>query len=170
MKRNKQKLYRTTTVTDTEYTRIIKIGVGVCVFFILFYFITAIATGEIKFGKKKKAEQPTTIQYQEIIGGETFNRDYKEYYVLFYDSTDSYASFYLNKISAYNSKDKSLPFFTVDLSKKINSNYQLKDDETASTNDINSLKVANPTILKISSNKTSEAITGNDNIINFFNN
>ena len=159
MKRKNTRNYRTTTTTEVDYMKVIKIGVGVLLVLGLVYLVTAIASGEIKLGKKENEKIETEIQYQEIIAGETFNRNASEYYVLFMNFTDSYASYYLSLIDNYQMKDNSLAFFTVDMEKKINSDYVT-----------NELKVENPTILKISNSKITETITGKDNILNFFKN
>ena len=159
MKRKNTRNYRTTTSTEVDYMKVIKIGIGVLLVLGLVYLVTAIASGEIKLGKKEKEKIETEIQYQEIIAGETFNRNASEYYVLFMNFTDSYASYYLSLIDNYQMKDNSLAFFTVDMEKKINSDYVT-----------NELKVENPTILKISNSKITETITGKDNILNFFKN
>lgn len=158
MKKNTRN-YRTTTTTDVDYIRVIKIGVGVLLILGIVYLVTAIASGEIKFGKKDKSVKETEIQYQEIIAGETFNRNSKEYYVLFMNFTDNYASYYLSSIDSYEGKDNSLPFYTVDIEKKINNEYVT-----------NELKLENPTILKISNSNIVETITGKENVLNFFKN
>ena len=156
MKKNTRN-YRTTTSTEVDYMKVIKIGIGVLLVLGIVYLVTAIASGEIKLNKKEKATSETEIQYQEIIAGETFNRNASEYYVLFMNFTDSFASYYLSLIDNYHMKDNSLPFFTVDMEKKINSDYITND-----------LKVENPTILKISNSKITETITGKEDILNFF--
>lgn len=158
MKRKNSRNYRTTTSTEVDYMKVIKISVGVLLVLALVYFVTAIASGEIKFGKEKKEETETTIQYKEIIAGEIFNRNADEYYVLVVDFTDSFANYYSNLISSYNTKDNSLPFYIVDMEKKINNEYLT-----------NELKVDNPTILKVKNGKTVEKIVGKDDIIKFFN-
>ncbi len=155
MKRNKRH-YKTTTSTELDYKRVIKIGVGVVLVLVIVYLVTAIASGEIKLNNKK-VEEKTTIQYEEIFAGEAFNRNASEYYVLFCNSSDSYASYYLNLIKSYRSQENSLPFYTVDIEKKMNNDYVT-----------NELKIENPTILKIKDSKIVDTITGKDNVSNFF--
>ena len=158
MKRNKTK-YRTTTTTEVDYMKVIKIGIGVLIVLAIVYLVTAIASGEIKLNNKAKEKPATEIQYQEIMAGETFNRNSSEYYVLFMNFTDSFSSYYLSLISNYAYGNNSLPFYTVDMEKKINTEY-ITDE----------LKIENPTILKISNSKTVETITGKENVLNFFKN
>ena len=155
MKRNKRH-YKTTTSKELDYKRVIKIGVGVVLVLVIVYLVTAIASGEIKLNNKK-VEEKTTIQYEEIFAGEAFNRNASEYYVLFCNSSDSYASYYLNLIKSYRSQENSLPFYTVDIEKKMNNDYVT-----------NELKIENPTILKIKDSKIVDTITGKDNVSNFF--
>ena len=157
MARRNKRNYKMTTSTDLEYSRIIKIGVGVALVFVIVYLVTAISSGEIKLNKKKTVKE-TTINYQEIIAGQTFNRPADSYYVLYFNFSDSKASYYLDLIDQYKTKDNSLPFYIVDIEKKINEEY---------IND--TLKVENPTILKISNSKTVETISGHSNVVEFFN-
>ena len=168
MKRNKQKLYRSNKSTDLEYNRLIKISIGVVIALILVYLATAIASGEIKLGNKKKTAttpEETKIQYTEILAGETFNRNKEEYYVLFYNYSDNYASYYSSLVSSYT-KDT---IYIVDLDNSLNSKFALKDDEEETKiTDINSLKVKNPTLLKIKNKKVVDTISGRDKVLEFF--
>lgn len=167
MKRNKQR-YSITTTTELDYTRVIKITVGVLIVFILVYLVTAYGMGEIKLGKDDKTVKETEIQYSEIIGGNTFNRSNNEYYVLFYDFNDDFSTYYQTLIKAYTSKDNSLPVYLVDLSKKINEEFKLTEGDTNkySKANISSLKVSDPTLLKISKGKTVEVVEGKEKVLN----
>lgn len=159
MKRNKIKRnYKTTTSTELDYMRVIKISVGVLIVFVLVLLGSKLAMGEIKLGKKSNNEEKVTkIDYQEIIVGEMFNRKNNEYYVLAYNFSDSYASYYKSLINNYQLSN-SMPFYIVDLDKKINSEYAS-----------NSLNINEPTLIKISDSKITDKIVGKDNIIDFFN-
>ena len=175
MKRNKrQRNYKTTTSTELDYMRVIKISLGVLIVLAVVLVVSKIAMGEITFGKKDKEEETTqTITYQEILAGEVFNRKKDSYYVFFYSFSDSNASYYQSLISNYQLKDSSAIFYTVDLDKKLNKQYLIEeDDETeyAYPSDIDSLRVKDPTILKINNSKTSDVIAGKDDINIFFNN
>jgi len=159
MKRNKIKRnYKTTTSTELDYMRVIKISVGVLIVFVLVLLGSKLAMGEIKLGKKSNNEEKVTkIDYQEIIVGEMFNRKNNEYYVLAYNFSDSYASYYKSLINNYQ-LSSSMPFYIVDLDKKINIEYAS-----------NSLNINEPTLIKISDSKITDKIVGKDNIIDFFN-
>ena len=69
-KKTKRKLYTTNTTSDIEYSKIIKITIGVVLVLVLTYLITGLATGEIKWGKKEDTKKKeASIQYEEIIAG-----------------------------------------------------------------------------------------------------
>lgn len=170
---NKKRYYKTTTTTDLDYSRVIKITIGVLVVLALVYFGTAILSGEIKLKKEKKEEVKTTINYTEIMAGETFNRSPIDYYVIFYKSSDNYGSYYSSLVNTYKAKAESLPFYFVDLDKKVNKEYLIEDNDTTEysrPSDISNLKVSNPTILRIRNKQVFEFITGKDDVLNFFNN
>lgn len=156
MKRNKRN-YKTTTSTELDYQRVIKISVGVLIVLVLVYLVTALASGEIKFNKKEE-EKITEIQYEEILAGETFNRSANEYYVLFCNLSDNFTNYYLELIGTYKNKENSLPFYMVDIEKKANTDYVT-----------NELKIENPTIIKIKDSKIVDTIKGKDNVLKFFN-
>lgn len=172
MKRNKrQRNYKTTTSTELDYMRVIKISIGVLLVFAIVLVVSKIAMGEISFGKKDKDKEETNIvDYQEILAGETFNRKRDNYYVFFYSFTDDNASYYQSLINSYKTKDSSAVFYTVDLDKKLNKQYLVSDDDEINPRDIDSLEVKNPTILKISDSKAVDVIAGKDDINSFFGN
>lgn len=158
------------TSSDMEYSKVIKIAIGVVLVLALTYFITAVATGEIKFGKKKEVEKSeTSIQYEEIIAGEIFNRSLDEYYVFLFNFTDSFASYYLSLKDNYTQKDDSSFIYIVDLEKHVNKGIVLEEgnDYTEYPDNIDSLKVSNPTILKISNHRVTERIVGREDILKF---
>lgn len=170
-KKQKRNLYKTNLNNDTEYSKIIKIAIGVILILALTYFFTALATGEIKFGKNKTPEkQEVSIQYEEIIAGEILNRNQDEYYVLLFDFTDTYASYYLTQKDTYLMKDNALPFYIVDLEKYINKSIVADNEEQVKTNvsTVNDLKVTNPTVLKIQKGRIVKTIKGKENILKFF--
>lgn len=171
-KKNKKKLnYANTYNSGNEVSRIIKILVGILLFLAIFYFLALLATGEIKFGNKKKTEEEkvTEIQYEEILAGQTFTQKEEEYYVLYFNFTDSIGSTYLTYRDGYINQIDSLPMYMVDLEKGFNTRY-LKEEETDYKNkpdSINDLKVINPTVLKVKKHKVVERIEGKEEVKKF---
>jgi len=174
MKRKKQdrNLYRTNSSGDMEYNKIIKITVGVLIVLVITYFATAILSGEIKFGSKEKEEvkEETSIQYEEITVGQMLNRVDSEYYVLLFDFTDTYASYYLSMMDSYTNKDDSVPFHIIDLEKHVNKDYVLQDGEELIEKPVRlvDFKATNPTVVRIKNRKIVERITGKDKVLEFF--
>lgn len=169
----KKRYYKTTTTTDLDYMRVIKISVGVLIALALVYFGTAILSGEIKLKKEKKEKTVTTISYSEIMAGETFNRSPIDYYVFFYKTSDTYNDYYKELVKSYNYKTESLPFYFVDLDDKVNEEYLIADDDTneyGKPSNISDLKVKDPTIIRIRNKQVFEFVTGRDEVLNFFNN
>lgn len=170
-KKTKRNLYKTNNSTDMEYSKIIKITLGVILVLVLTYFITALATGEIKWGKKEtQQEAETSIQYEEIIAGQILNRNSDEYYVLLFNFSDTFASYYLSLKDTYIKNEDSLPFYIVDLEKHMNLGVVAENDESykANVSNVNDLKVTNPTIIKVKDHKVIESIKGKENILKFF--
>ena len=169
MKRNRQRTYKTTTSTELDYVRLIKISLGVLVVFGLVYFVTALFSGEINFDKKSTPVQETVIQYQEIIGGDMLNKNADNYYVLLYDpSIKKIKEDYTKLISSYSAKDNSLPFYVVDLSKKINEEY--KEVVGQETNELDHVVVKDILLVKVTNGSISETYEGYSRVNEFFNN
>lgn len=171
-KKTKRTLYKTNSNMDMEYSKVIKITIAVIIVLVFTYLITALASGEIKLGKKDKdTKQEVSIQYEEIIAGQILNRNHEEYYVLLFDFTDNFASYYLSLKDTYVKKDNALPFYIVDLEKYINQSIVAEDesDNTMNVSTIYDLKVISPTIVKVKNHKVVETIKGRESILDFFN-
>ncbi len=170
MKRNKrQRSYKTTTSTELDYMRVIKISAGVLIVFALVLIGSKLAMGEIKLNKSDENKE-TQIGYQEIIAGEAFNRKQDEYYVLFFSLSGSNYQYFVNAINMYKQYPDHAPIYVVDLDKKFNSEFIKKEGEDAPyPKNIDSLKVEDPTLLKISNSETVDVIVGKDDITEFFN-
>ena len=170
-KKQKRNLYKTNNNSEMEYSKIIKITIGVVLVLALTYFVTAIVSGEIKFGNKEEVlKEETSIQYEEIMVGQMLNRSENEYYVLLFNFTDSFASYYLSLKDNYSLTDNALSFYIIDLEKHVNKDYVLKDGEYLVEKPVRlvDFKVTSPTIVKIKDKKVMERISGRDNILKFF--
>lgn len=149
---------------DTQVTRGIKIAVGVIMALGLVYLLTALATGEIKLGDKKKKESvEPEIQYEEIIAGQILNRKQNEYYVLAFDFTANEASEYLSLKDSYGQNPDALAFYIVDLEKGFNQSI-VSEEEVKGTTE---LKVTAPTILRIKDGKIVERISTKEKVKEF---
>ena len=172
MKKKKQnrKIYKTKSNPELEYMKIIKIAVGVILVLGLTWLVTAWASGEFNFGSKKEENEEVSIQYEEIIAGQIFNRVDSEYYVLLFNFTDTFGSYYLSLIDSYKVEEDSLPIYIVDLEKKVNEKYVLGEDEklVEKPKGLSEFKATNPTLVKIKNGKVTERITGQEKVLDFF--
>ena len=169
-KQKKNKVKISSTTTDLEISKVIKILVGVLLVLALTYFIAALMTGDIKFGKKEKEEEKeVSIQYEEILAGETFKQDKNEYYVMYFNFTDNVASSYLTFKDTYSYKENSLDFYIVDLEKGFNQDFIKEENGEYKENpsSIEDVRVTNPTILKISNHKVVEQIEGKEEVLKY---
>ena len=152
---------------DEQVATFVRIGIGVIVFLIIIFLITAIATGEIKLGNKKTEEtKETTIQYEEIIAGQIMNRKVEEYYVLVFDFTSDQASYYLSLRDGYKQKNDALSFYIVDSEKAFNQSLKPNEEEhyEQKPDKVENLKTPSPTLLKIKQGKIVERTEGNDEV------
>lgn len=153
---------------DNEALKIVKILVGIILFLVIFYLLAMIMTGEIKFGNKAKTEEETVIQYDEILAGQSLNRMDDEYYVLYYNFSEKLSSTYVAYRDAYTQALKGIPMYMVDLENGFNTKYLLKEGEekVELPEEIDQLKVKNPTILKIKDHKVIERTEGKEAVKN----
>ena len=92
----------------------------------------------------------------------------EEYYVLYYDFSEKIASTYVTYRDAYTQALKGIPMYMVDLENGFNTGYVLKEGEerVELPEEINQLKVLNPTILKIKDHKVIERTEGKEAVKN----
>lgn len=144
-KKNKVKTYSSDA---DEFSRMIKVLLLVVLALVAFYFVFAIARGEISFGED---EEEVQIQNVEILAGNTFSRNETEYYVMMYDFSSTDSSIYANLYEMYNSNSSvdSLRMYLVDLNKGFNTKYVTIDKKEVNITSVENLKVVNGTLVKV---------------------
>lgn len=168
VKKNKKVIGNTPAHYNEDVVKMVKIGVIVVLCFAVIYFATAIINGEI-FGKKDK-KTDTEIQNVEILMGETFEKKDSEYLVICYDFKDKlYSGLYTSLEDSYNSSNKDIPMYKVDLSTNFSKKYMAKDDEASNTAPVNlsTLKVKGATLIRIKDKQVIKYIEGKDVIKNY---
>lgn len=152
-----------------EVTNVIKIISVIAILFAIIYFATAIINGEIFGDKEEKTE--VEIQNVEILMGETFEKKDSEYIIVYYDFEDKiYSNLYTMLVDDYNSKDKKVPMYKVDLSTNFSKNYIAKEEESSNTNPtaLSNLKIKGATLIRIKDKKVVKYVEGKDNIKLYF--
>lgn len=126
---------------------------------ILVYGITIIVKGEYKF----QTTPEITIDYTDIVAGQSFNRNYDEYYVVFYnyDEESSLTTKILNI--------KTNKVFRVDLANGINKTI-ISDHGNKDVTNAGELRVNGTTLLKIENGNKVEYIEGIDSVTEYLSN
>jgi hypothetical protein len=154
---------------DESMPKLIKIGIVVVVIFIAFYILTLSLTEKQNSNdtvNNNDTSTPSTIQYDEILAGETFNMNNSEYYVLFYDFSDeSISTLYGGIINSFKTNHTNDKLYIVDLSKGFTSPY-IADASNPSVQRIEDLKVKESTVIKISNGQNIAYVEGKDAIKN----
>lgn len=161
-KLNKVNSYSSDSEEVTKMLKVLAVVIGLLV---VFYFIFAIATGEISFGNKHKKAQDD-IQNIEILAGTTFTRADSEYYVLMYDFDAVDSIVYANLYSMYTQNYNNVKIYLVDLSKKFNTPYVVEDKSLVKVDEIQNLKVVNGTLIKVENGVGVSYSVGQDQIEN----
>lgn len=172
-KKQERQMY-TSSNSDNTVTRILIILVGILVVLGLVYFVAKIMTGEIKFGGKKDNDNTeVSIQYDEILGGETFLKADETYFVLFMNFTNAYTPVLMMDADSYISKEEGdhFPVYYVDMEKNFNQYYRAGEEgSNSSASSASELRVIAPTLVKISNHKIVEYIEGYEQIDAYFTN
>lgn len=158
--KQKQEDNYTQSIKSVVITLLVVLGV-----FLLFYLITVlINNNERRLNTKEPEKQEVTIDYNEILGDNTFTMSPTEYYVMFYDFEGPEAVYYDYLFDQYSSgKDKFI--YKVDLSKKFNKKFIAEDKTNKKAKKAGDLKVKDATLIKIKKGKNVKYVEGSSQII-----
>lgn len=137
-------------------TLIIIVGV-ILVLFVLLYLLTSIfITKDFNSSKKNTDSEDTATVTNKILAADSLRQTEELYYVYYYDSTneDSGVS---STILSLNDK-----VYRVDLHDGFNSNYL--GEPSGIVEDISNLKVSDPTVIKVESEKITAFYNGKEEI------
>ncbi len=168
-KKNKKVIGKTPAHYNEDVMKMIKIGVIVIACFAIIYFVTAFINGEFS-NKNNDDEQEVEIQKEEILMGETFEKDDSEYMIMYYDFTDElYSNLYSMLVETYKAKENAIPMYKVDLSTNFSKKYMVKEGESSNKNptSLSNLKINGATLIRINNKKVTKYIEGKDNIKNY---
>lgn len=137
----------------------ISILVMLILFFIILYILTGLfITKELKwFNNNSKDDEVVQIE-NKILAVDSLRQIEEEYYVYFYDTTDENSEV---ESVLYSAIDK---VYRVDLHDDFNSNFV--GEPSGVVENISDLKVSNPTLIKVSSEKIAEFHNGAEAIKN----
>ena len=148
---------------EKNIKNVIIITCCVVAFIGLMFVFTKIKTGEWNlFTKENNIFYTAETQTEKILCGSILNRSDEEYYVLAYQMQEDNASLYQSIIEKYNSSSRKISLYQLDLSNSRN-NICLSDNLSI-TNDVSTLKLVVPTLLKVKNGQIVSTITNYDQI------
>ena len=147
-----------------ELSKLIKIVGIILAVLVVFYLITWIVTkNRTESHLPSGIKNPTVIQYDEIIIGDMFHQDAKEYYVLVQAEKDEYVSLYARIISDYLKKEDALTVYFIDLGNAFNKGY-VADTSDIRAQNISDIRFSETTLVLVKDGKVAEAYEGMDDI------
>lgn len=165
---NKNKMKKSTqsnieignTHLSAEASKVIKCILVVAIIFVFMYVITVLILKNSPYPYTKE-DVKTSIQYDEILAGTSFQKKDSEYLVLFFH-TDS-DSEYMNKLSDYQAKESHLPIYYVDLDNKMNQSV-ISEESNSEASNASELKIKNVTLIRFKDGKIDEYIEDSSKI------
>ncbi len=155
---NKKLKINTTSNEDVRLVRkLIIILIIVVIVAVGFFFLTNKIVDPVK-----EEEVNAEINYDVATVGTMFNRPYKEYYVLLYDSTLAEATYYNTLYSQYKNANK-VKIYYVDLSLKNNKEYVQKEANKKLTG-VNDASFKGTTLVKIKNGKVTTYLDSKEKI------
>ena len=151
--------YKTVEQEEMKKFLIVIIVVLLCVGGI--YVLTrAFVTKDLFKEKEEKVEEvvPGVVNYDVAIMGQLLNRPYNEYYVVIYDSTGDYMADMSTLVYNYNSKEKHLHMYTIDLSNSLNASYYDPEKVNEKAASLEEIKVGDITLIKVKKGKINKYI------------
>ncbi|MBQ8891957.1 MAG: hypothetical protein IJ068_03725 [Bacilli bacterium] len=143
---------------------LIIITIGVILFIFLMFAFTKIKTGEWNlFTKQNSVTYRAEVQDVKILCGSLLNRTEEEYYVLAYEIQNDNSTLYETIIERYNSASSSIKLYKLDLS---NSRNNICKGDLNLTNDVTTLKLNAPTLIKVKNGTIVENYTDYNQIKN----
>lgn len=137
-----------------------KILFAILLTLILVYFITLVANGDYKFNDNNSN---STDEQQIILAGQTFDKKYDTYYVVFYDFKND--SNLTSKIEEISTKK----IFRVNIADKINSSV-ISDNSNNKASNSNELRINGITLIKIENGKNMDYIEGISEVTSYLSN
>lgn len=160
-KNNKLKVEKIESEEQIEIARFIRILVILVVLILGIYFFTRIFVTKDLFNNSKDesaSATPGAINYDTTLIGSMLSKSEDEYYVIAYKSEDMTNSiYYSGLVTNYKKNEKAIKVYYADLSNELNKKYY--DKENVNTSSLETLKLGDVTLLKISKGKIVSALT-----------
>ena len=146
-----------------EISKIIKYSVVVLLCLVGVYLLTIYITTNSTDAVKKLAINNTTIQYDEILAGTSFDQKPDDYIVLFYNSIEDKDNQYIKLRSEYALKEDSVNIYYVDLNNALNK-WCVSTSDNSEVDNVQDLNISSPTLIRFVDHQVSDYITGYEDI------
>ena len=151
-KEMKEKLEKKENYSKKQVINLLKIIIAILLTVLVVCFIAKFANGDFK------KDEEESVDYTNIVAGQTFTRSEDEYYVLFYEDEAI-----LDKIGSVTDT-----IYKVDLNSSLNKNI-VSEEGNPKVEDAESLKINGTTIIKIEDGKNVSYIEGYDAVVDYLN-
>lgn len=161
-KNTEQNKVKYRTAEQDEMLKFLGVIAIVVVCVALLYFLTrAFVTKDLFTKNETKTEDVVqgSVNYSIASVGQILNRPYDEYYVFVYDTTGDHAADMNSLLTKYNSKEKKLHAYKVDLSNYLNKEYYQPKEVNEKATIVTDFKFGDITLLKIKKGKVDKYIT-----------
>lgn len=146
---------------EMEMGNLFKIILVILVVFGAFYILTYyMQKNKTTTTNDNNTNHFTTIQYDEILIGDSLNQSEDEYYVLFVNQSD-YNSRYKEYISRYNNQQK---FYYSLIDNGLNRKF-ISDESNLNVENISDLRINDTSLIKIKNGRIIETYDGNANVM-----
>ena len=162
-KNDKRKIEQRNIDFEKYVFKILVIFIGVLLFLAIFYFITV---GIVSNKDDEDNNDETTIQYQEILAGSSFNMSDSEYYVVYYEFDDEELADFTSTIYNYSYMG-TYKLYTVNMNDGFNKKYVAEDDSNPTPGDASDLAIKGPTLIKVIEGDCVEYVEGVDKITDY---
>ena len=143
------------TISTPKIKDVIIIIVVGTIILLVFYLLTK---GILNKKNKDTTRNNASIQYSEILCGESFSQKEKEYLVFFYDSTGSDIDTNHSIISNYKEKKK-IKIYTVDMNEGLNKSCKSEIEENENAISADELMISKTTLIHFKNGKVVNYIT-----------
>lgn len=142
------------TYLSNEMSKAIKCILIVAILFAIMYGITVLILKNSPY-EYTKEDIKTSIQYDEILAGTSFQKKDSEYFVLYYHADSD--NQYMNMLSDYQAKESHLPIYYVDLDNKMNLSV-ISNESNKEASNASELKIKDVTLIRFKDGKIEEYI------------
>lgn len=146
---------------EMEMGNLFKIILVILIVFGAFYIFTYYLQKNKKTtSQNNDTNHITTIQYDEILIGDSLNQSEDDYYVLFVKKSD-YTARYKEYLSRYNNNHK---FYYSLIDNGLNRGF-IAESSILNVDNIQDLRVSDTSLIKVSAGKIIESYDGNANVM-----